>query len=727
MENHRTIYTEVDEEITSIIERIKKTPVAEIALVVPRRSFLSQSIVNLKLLKNQSEKFGKKVLLVTRDSLCRSLAEKVGLPTGKKLDPDVLKHTEIDTLAPRVKQSFSEADNPVTPTPAFSKPDVVDLSSRGPSSFQAAAAPSSAERKIPVGMYPRYTNETKPPAVPEALLPNAVNDDNGTVKIREIRSNPISIPATNSMDMVKPGISRPPAIPPEERIEIKKPVVLPSQPQIMQMQSPGIPQPARAGEDILQNRVRISDVIQAALGKNDTDLSEIDREGKKDFAVHSEDSGSSQLTANVGEQKKSALSSPPRKTLTRDAGLSSRQPLRVIGKGEIRKVVLLPKASVRIMWGFLLALICVISLTAVFVLPKAEVTVTPKKEMVSADLEVQSSIEQAKLEADKQVIPSREVEEKVQDEREFMATGTARSSSGGGNRVTGSIAVYNEFSSANETFVPKTRFMTEDGLVFRSVTSVRIPGYTKSGGKVVPGRTVIEVIADKEGDEYLVAEGQKLSVPGLQGGDRYGKIYAMVEEPMEKPGAEGEKTVTAADIKKAREELQLSLEEKGKALLMERSDGFKAHEQSVVLEGIKFESSKAVGAGVETFTVKAEAVARGVVYNTKDLESVGEAYLVERARENTELAGALTAEVRATRYDKVRKSATMDVHVEKEGVKKLDSAELKKNILGLSGEEARDKLKSLEDVSDAEINLWPFWVKNIPQAEDKLQIRISGQ
>lgn len=673
------------------------------------------------------------MLLVTRDSLCRSLAEKVGLPTGKKLDPDVLKHTEIDTLTPRVKQSFSAADNHASQAAAFSKAGVVDLSSHGPSSYAAPAAatavPSPAERKIPVGMYPRYTNETKPPAVPEALLPNTITDDSGTVKIREIRSNPVSTPATNSMDMVKPGISRPPTIPPEERIEIKKPVVLPGQPQITQLQSPSVPQPVRPDEDVLKNRVRISDVIQAALGKDDAGTFGIDRGGKIDSIAHSEDFRNPQRATELEDRKKSDSSSPSpaRKTLVRDAGLSSRQPLRVIGKGEIRKVVLLPKASVRIMWGFLVALICVMSLTAVFVLPKAEVNVTPQKEMVSADLEVQSSIEQSELEADKQVIPSREVEEVVQEEREFAATGTARSSSTAGNRVTGSIAVYNEFSSSNEVFVPRTRFMTEDGLVFRSVTSVKIPGYTKSGGKIVPGRTVIEVVADKEGDEYLVAEGQRLSVPGLQGGDRYGKIYAMVEETMEKPITEGEKTVTAADIKKAKEELQSSLEEKGRTLLLERSDGLKAHEQSIVLEGIKFESGKAAGASAETFTMKAEGVAKGIAYSVKDLESVADSYLVLRERENTEPVGVVTAEIISTRYDKVRKSATMEVHAEKEGVKKLDSAELKKNILGLNGDEAREKLKSLDDISDVEISLWPFWVKTIPQAEDKVQIRISSQ
>ena len=104
-DKHTTIYVEVEEEITSIIERIKKTPASDIALVVPRHSFLSQGVVNLKILRSQSEKIGKQLVIVTRDSLCRSLARKVGIDTSKKLDAEVLKITEIDTPPPQIKNS----------------------------------------------------------------------------------------------------------------------------------------------------------------------------------------------------------------------------------------------------------------------------------------------------------------------------------------------------------------------------------------------------------------------------------------------------------------------------------------------------------------------------------------------------------------------------------------------------------------------------------------------
>ncbi len=72
------IYLEVDEEVTSVIEKIKKSKKPNIVLVLPRNAVLGQSVVNLKLVYKEAIASAKEVALVTTDKVTHSLAERVG-------------------------------------------------------------------------------------------------------------------------------------------------------------------------------------------------------------------------------------------------------------------------------------------------------------------------------------------------------------------------------------------------------------------------------------------------------------------------------------------------------------------------------------------------------------------------------------------------------------------------------------------------------------------------
>lgn len=73
------LYLEPDEEITSVIDKIKQSPNARLCLVVPREATLLQSVVNLKLLIKEANNLKKEIALVTADKIGRNLAAKVGL------------------------------------------------------------------------------------------------------------------------------------------------------------------------------------------------------------------------------------------------------------------------------------------------------------------------------------------------------------------------------------------------------------------------------------------------------------------------------------------------------------------------------------------------------------------------------------------------------------------------------------------------------------------------
>ncbi|KKU19606.1 MAG: hypothetical protein UX27_C0002G0023 [Candidatus Azambacteria bacterium GW2011_GWA2_45_90] len=84
--SHKTIYIEIDEEITSIIDRIAESEADGLTLAVPKGAKLFQSVVNLKFLKREAEALGKKVVLVTSDAPAAALAEQIGLAVKEKLE-----------------------------------------------------------------------------------------------------------------------------------------------------------------------------------------------------------------------------------------------------------------------------------------------------------------------------------------------------------------------------------------------------------------------------------------------------------------------------------------------------------------------------------------------------------------------------------------------------------------------------------------------------------------
>ena len=79
------LYLEVDEDITSAIDKLSKSQGSSVQIVVPKRSTMLQSIINLKLLKKAADAGGKELVLVTGDRIATELASRVGLAVAPSI------------------------------------------------------------------------------------------------------------------------------------------------------------------------------------------------------------------------------------------------------------------------------------------------------------------------------------------------------------------------------------------------------------------------------------------------------------------------------------------------------------------------------------------------------------------------------------------------------------------------------------------------------------------
>ena len=101
--SHKTLYIDIDEEITSIVDRVRKTLASEVIVVVPKRALLIQSLVNLKLLKKEANRRKKRLMIVTQDRLGKKLIEKAGILVQGKMD-DSMADGEVFEEKPRKVQ-----------------------------------------------------------------------------------------------------------------------------------------------------------------------------------------------------------------------------------------------------------------------------------------------------------------------------------------------------------------------------------------------------------------------------------------------------------------------------------------------------------------------------------------------------------------------------------------------------------------------------------------------
>lgn len=134
----KNIYLEEDDEIISVIDKIKNSPANELNLVFPKKSPLIRSIVNLKILKRQSDLLKKNIFVSTQDEVGKALAQKaklkVNFQNNKSDSEDEQKNIDVSKEEP-VFKSYKEKEIAKNikqlkkiPTPEVNKADYKKIS-----------------------------------------------------------------------------------------------------------------------------------------------------------------------------------------------------------------------------------------------------------------------------------------------------------------------------------------------------------------------------------------------------------------------------------------------------------------------------------------------------------------------------------------------------------------------------------------------------------------------
>ncbi len=131
------IYVDIEDDITSIIEKVKHADSSIVALVPPKRIGVLQSVVNLKLLQRAGETAKKRVVMITSDPALTALAAGAMIPIARNLQSK----PEIPTAA----VAADEDDDVITGEENDSITDNVDdLATTAPLAGAASGVPTTS-------------------------------------------------------------------------------------------------------------------------------------------------------------------------------------------------------------------------------------------------------------------------------------------------------------------------------------------------------------------------------------------------------------------------------------------------------------------------------------------------------------------------------------------------------------------------------------------------------
>jgi hypothetical protein len=169
----QTFYTTQDEEILSIVGRLRSSELLENIFVIPKRALVLQSIVNLRMLAREAEKAGKQVVIVTQDENGRRLAEKAGIET-RPYSEEASRETE-----PVIREV--PADEPVLHHPGISADSI------GSSGFFSTPSDNGVSAS--------------------GIDRNVTSPAGNGMRLRIRNASPVRQPSLNSMRQTEPEVS----------------------------------------------------------------------------------------------------------------------------------------------------------------------------------------------------------------------------------------------------------------------------------------------------------------------------------------------------------------------------------------------------------------------------------------------------------------------------------------------------------------------------------------
>jgi hypothetical protein len=425
---------------------------------------------------------------------------------------------------------------------------------------------------------------------------------------------------------------------------------------------------------------------------------------------------------------------------------SPKQILKDKKKDDKGKLVLIAPNKQALVSLVIVSLIILLTITYI-ALPGATVALTPKSNILTTTVNVTlADIEANRAELDThplREIPSYQLTKKIEKVITYQSTGKDFK----GINSRGTLTVSNTTNSP-WPLVAKTRFQTDDGIVFRIEKAITVPA--AKDGK--PGTLNTEVVADPL-DAYQKVIGDrgnikpsKMFLPGLSS-DNQSKIYAENKADFTGGKTDVTKLISKEDLEAARkkmvDDLKASAQPELQTMVKERNESQKTNlvlltgtDAIQVSDPVVTIPSNLEGQKLESFEVKGQVVATGTAYSKDELLEILKTEL--KLKKNPEKRLTYIDEdsftYRIMENDKAGKKIKItstikgieeyEISPEKENGERL-IRKIKEHIVSKKIDEAEGYIQNLPEIDKVHIESWPAWAPTLPGLPDNIKVEVK--
>lgn len=288
--------------------------------------------------------------------------------------------------------------------------------------------------------------------------------------------------------------------------------------------------------------------------------------------------------------------------------------------------------------------------------------------------------------------------------------------------ATGTVTLKNE-TGADQPLVVTTRLLSEEGILFRIQESTVVPAR---------GEVDVPVKADQPGASGNI-DPSHFEIVALHESQK-AKIYGISTEPM-RGGVKKTGVVTAADIKKAQDQLKEDLITQALADLKTQVEASGKNADHITADSVNVEvvnqtQSAQAGDTVNSITIEMTIRVTTVSFDPVKLQTIVNEQALDLAPEGTEVTGlpsytdyTYTLASEPTPPDQPLK---IKVTVTGSSIITLSSPLLDRSqIVNKDEQDIKTYFSNFEEVKDVQVTFRPFWIKRAPALADHILIQIA--
>ena len=314
--------------------------------------------------------------------------------------------------------------------------------------------------------------------------------------------------------------------------------------------------------------------------------------------------------------------------------------------------------------------------------------------------------------------------EVLEAEKEVSQNFTAHGKKLKSTKARGAMMVYNNYSTVAQTLVATTRFISNEGKLFRTKERVVIPGGYYEGEKLVAGFIDIEVIADQPGEDYNI-DPSTFSIPGFVGTSKYTAFYGKSSNPM--TGGEKKEVfyATQEDLDNAKNTLTKIARSESDLALRDLifSGNYVLVQEAISIKADDFKASAELNQELNNFSAQAKSKSGAIVFKEQQLAEFSRNYITQKLPAGEKLIeGSVKTDYSLEATHPEKNELVLKFAVSAQSHTAPEAIAIKEMVKNKNIGEIESILKGFSQIEKAKVEFRPFWVKLSPSDLNSIEV-----